>query len=296
VLTDATGDRLLLRSAKTGLAADFALAVTTDADGNAADALGLSRLVVGSTTSQVAADAKATVNGIAVTSATNSFASTVPGVTFNALKLTTAPVELTVTQDNSAATDNINAFVKAYNDINQLLGEATKFDAATKAAGLLQGDTTAITLQNTLRNAIQSVSTASTAFTRLTDLGITQQRGGDLVVDSTKLSAAMGNMSELKKFFQNSGGTTAADGVAVKIKAFTTGLLAVNGFFNTKDSSLKLSLTRNGKDQDRVNEKATKLETSLNARYSALDAKMSSLNALSAYMSQQVTNWNKSTN
>jgi len=43
-----------------------------------------------------------------------------------------------------------------------------------------------------------------------------------------------------------------------------------------------------------VNEKASRVEAQLNAKYSALDAKISSLNALNAYIGQQVTTWNKS--
>ena len=144
VLTDASGDRLLLRSTATGVAGSFTLAVTADADANTADALGLSRLVVGSTTSQAGSDAAATVNGIAVTSATNTFASSVAGVTFTALKVTTAPVEISITKSTTQAQANIDNFVKAYNAINQLLGDATKYDSATKSAGLLQGDSSAL--------------------------------------------------------------------------------------------------------------------------------------------------------
>lgn len=294
VLTDASGDRLLLRSTSTGLNAAFTLAVTSDADGNTADASGLSRMVVGSTTTQAAADAQATVNGIAVTSASNTFASTVSGVTFTALKVTTAPTEITITKDTSAVQSNIDAFVKAYNDINQLIGEATKYDAATKSAGLLQGDSTVITLQNSLRNALQSLTTGSSLYGRLADVGITQQRGGALAVDSTKLSAAMNDhMDELKKLFSTTG-TGAANGVAVQVKALATSLLSTDGFFSTKDYSLKLMIDRNTKEQTRVTEKASRLETSLNARFSALDAKMTRLNALNAYVAQQVTTWNKS--
>jgi flagellar hook-associated protein 2 len=294
VLTDASGDRLLLRSASTGLAAAFTLAVTADADLNTTDALGLSRMVVGSTTTQAGVDAAATVNGIAVTSATNTFASTISGVTFNALKLTIAPVEIAVTKDTSAVSGNIDAFVKAYNDVNGLLNEATKYDSATKTAGLLQGDSTAVTLQNSLHRAIQAVTTGSSKYTRLSDVGISQQVGGDLTVDSTKLTSAMNNMDELKNMFRATG-TGSANGVAVQLKTLTTNLLSVDGFFTSKDSSLKRFLDYNTKDQNTVNAKAARLETSLNARYSALDAQMASLTALNAYVAQQVTTWNKST-
>jgi flagellar hook-associated protein 2 len=294
ILTDASGERLLLRSKSTGVSGGFSASVT-DNDGNNADAAGLSRLVVGSTITQAPLDAAATVNGIPVTSSTNTFSTTVSGVTFTALQVTTAPVEISVSKDTSTIKENIDEFVAAYNAINGVLNEATKYDPGSKQGGLLQGDSTTLALQNSLRNAIQSITKASSVYTRLADVGITQQRGGDLSVDSTKLSAAMtNNMEELKNMFRSTGGG-AMDGVAVKIKAFATELLSSTGFFQTKDESFKLALTRNSKDQAKVLERAAAVEASLNRKYSALDAKVSNLNALNAYVTQQVTTWNKNT-
>ena len=247
VLSDASGERLLLRSKSTGEEFGFRLSVMEDGDtdpqsaGNT-DATGLSRLVNGATVTQAAANAKATVNGIAVSSATNTFASTISGVTFKAEQVTTAPIDITVSKDNSAIQSNIDGFVKAYNAINQLLQDATKYDAATKSAGLLQGDSTAVALQNSLRNAIQSVTTGGGAFQRLADIGITQQLGGDLVVESSKLTKALSeNPDDVKNLFRNTGGG-AADGIAVQLKALTTNLLSNDGFFKSKDATLQLSL------------------------------------------------------
>ncbi|HCE92232.1 MAG: flagellar cap protein FliD [Burkholderiales bacterium RIFCSPHIGHO2_12_FULL_65_48] len=300
VLSDASGERLLLRSKSTGEEFGFRLSVMEDGDtdpqsaGNT-DATGLSRLVNGATVTQAAANAKATVNGIAVSSATNTFASTISGVTFKAEQVTTAPIDITVSKDNSAIQSNIDGFVKAYNAINQLLQDATKYDAATKSAGLLQGDSTAVALQNSLRNAIQSVTTGGGAFQRLADIGITQQLGGDLAVDSSKLTKALSeNPDDVKNLFRNTGGG-AADGIAVQLKALTTNLLSNDGFFKSKDATLQLSLKRNSQDQTRVNEKVEAFEKRITQRYNALDTQLSSLNGLNAYISQQVTAWNKST-
>ena len=294
ILNDASGERLLLRGKNTGLDAGFRLSVTDD-DGVNDDAAGLSRLVAGSSFTQEAANAQATVNGIAVSSSTNTFANTVSGVTFNALAETTAPVEIAVAKDSSAVRKNIEDFVTAYNAINDLINEATSYDAANKTGGLLQGDSTAITLQSSLRKALQSVSSASGQYQQLSDIGISQQRGGSLTIDSTKLSAALENPDEVKKLFSNTE-TGAAQGIAVTIKALTTNLLATDGFFKTKDDSLKLNLTRNAKEQERVTEKAANVEAQLNRRYSALDSQLATLNALNAYIGQQVTTWNKTNN
>lgn len=292
ILTSTTGDRLMLRSKATGVSGGFALSVV-DADGNNTDALGLSRFVSGSTTTAAAADATATVNGIAVSSSTNTFANTVSGVTFTALQTTATAVDITIAKDTSAVQKNISDFVAAYNAINGILNEATKYDAATKSAGLLQGDSTAITLQSSLHNVIQAVTTGSSVFQRLADIGITQQRGGDLTIDSAKLATSLSNSTEVKNLFASTGGGS-ANGIAVQLYAVTKNMLASDGFFQTKDGSLKRALTQNAKDQTRVNDHAAKVEASLNARYSALDAKVASLNALNAYVGQQVTTWNKS--
>ena len=234
------------------------------------------------------------MNGIAVTSATNTFASTVSGVTFKAEQITTGPIEISVAKDEAAIRANIDGFVKAYNAINEILQDATKYDAKTKSAGLLQGDSTAVALQNSLRNAIQAVTSGGGAFSRLADVGITQQLGGNLAVDSAKLTKALTeNPDDVKGLFRNTGGGS-ADGIAVQLKALTTNLLSSDGFFKSKDDTLQLSLKRNSQDQNRVNDKVDAFEKRITQRYNALDKQMASLNGLNAYIAQQVTAWNKS--
>lgn len=294
VLSDASGERLLLSGKNTGLAAGFKLSVTSDADGDPADALGLSRLVNGSTTNQAATNAAATINGIGVSSATNVFANSVAGVTFTAVKETTTPVTLTIAKDTSAVKKNIEDFVKAYNEINGVLNEATKYDQATKTGGLLQGDSTTLALQSALRAAVQSMSTGSSMYGRLSDIGVSALRGGNLEVDSTKLGKALGNMDELKALFSTTTPGN-AEGIAVRLKGLTKTLLASDGYFKTKDDTLKRSLDNNAKDQVRVNEKASRVEAALNRRYSALDVQLTSLNSLNTYLTQQITQWNRST-
>jgi flagellar hook-associated protein 2 len=299
VMTDASGERLLLRSSATGAAAGFKMTVTADtSDGNTTDNLGLSRLVYeatpGSTMTQLGTDATAKLNGLNVSSASNTFSNVVSGVTLTAKAVMTSAADITVAPNQTAMSDAINAFVKAYNDINQTLQDQTKYDASTQTAGLLQGDSTTVGLQRALQGILQSGSSGS-VYARLADIGVTQQLGGNLAVDSAKLSTALNNGTEVKKLFLTNNSNDLTNGIGLKLKKFTTGLLAVDGFFSTKDASLKRALDANAKDQKSVNDKATRVEASLNRRYSALDAQMATLNGLSSYVSQQVTLWNKST-
>ncbi len=293
VLNDASGERLLLRSNSTGVAAGFELSIVSDADGDPADAAGLSRLVNGSSI-QYAEDARMLINTIPVTSSTNKFENVVSGVTLTAKAVSADPSEVTVTKDQSVLTQAIDNFVAAYNAVNQAINEQTKYDPSSKEAGLLQGDATAIGLQNALRGILQS-ATSGSAYQRLADVGITQQLGGDLAVDSAKLDAAINNGDELKNLLRIDNGNALTNGVASKFSAFAQGLLATDGLFSSKDASLKRSLELNADDQERLNEKVARVEAALNRRYSALDVQLSSLNALNAYVTQQVTLWNQST-
>ena len=85
----------------------------------------------------------------------------------------------------------------------------------------------------------------------------------------------------------------ARDQMAEKIKAATSSLLDSKGFFASKDTQLKEALKRNTQEINRINDRASSAEALLTARYVALDTQMSKLNALNAYVAQQVTTWNK---
>lgn len=293
VINDASGDRLLLRSKNSGSSNGFQLTVT-DADTTDTDNAGLSRLVFGSSNTQLGVNAAATVNGIAVTSTSNTFATTVPGVTFTALQVTTTPAVLTISQDAEAIRKHISDFVSAYNAVNSALVEATKYDQATKTAGILQGDPTAVGLQYALRGILQSAVTGG-SFAKLADIGITQQLGGDLALDAAKLSTAMQSPLDVKNLFRASTGTASTDGLAVKLKAFTDGLMAASGMFATKTAALKRETAQNDLAQEKVNARAATVEAQLTKRYTALDAQMAQLTSLNAYVTQQVTTWNKNT-
>lgn len=298
VLNNGSGEQLLLRSKTTGESAGFQLAVT-DADSALGDSLGLSRLLTNGSSfgniTQYAGNAKVMVNGsIEVTSTTNTFQDIVSGVSISLLDSAVVGdvSEISIKPDDAPIRSAVDGFVGAYNALNSLLAEATKYDAATKQGGLLQGDSFAIGIQNAMRGILQS-STSGSTFSRLADIGISQELGGNLSVDSSKFNAGLAKRDALKDLFRIDNTGTTTDGVAVKFKAFADGLLtAGTGLFKTKEDSLKRALEQNAKDTERLNAKISRIEAQLNRRYSALDAQVAGLTALNNYVSQQVTTWN----
>ena len=293
VVTDVDGkERLMLRSKETGTDKAF----TVD--------LSSAPTVLGQNTTQNAQNAKVELNGLVVESSSNTFANTIPGMSFTVSEVTSTAATLNVKPDTEAMKKNIQEFVDAYNELNDLLTKSTKSvrtadgkvdqSAQSSGVGTLQGDSTTVSLQNSLRMLTQGISGSKGSLTRLSDIGIQMQEGGKLSLDASKLDKALTNVDDLKGLFANKADSQGqGGGIAVNFKNFTDQLLAFDGTLNTKSDSLDSKLKSNIAEQDKVNKRADALEKRLYAQYSALDTKMASLNALNAYVSQMVTTWNK---
>ncbi|WP_291520106.1 MULTISPECIES: flagellar filament capping protein FliD [Comamonadaceae] len=293
VVRDASGERLLMRATDTGISKSFTVAVSGGSPG--LERLAFGPLVTGGMTqTQAPQDAEATINNVAITSPSNRLTDTVPGLTLTLTQVTTEPVEIAVAADQEAMKKNVQSFVDAYNALNDLLTVATKYNPTTKTAGSLQGDSTAVGLQNAMRGMMRSV-TASSPFSRLIDVGIEAQKDGKLEIKADKLSSALGNVDGLRALFSTSSTDPTAQGFGLKIKAFADGMVAASGSLSTRTDSLQNAIRRNTKEQERVIERAARSETRYLAQYNAMDAAVGRLNGLSSFVNQQVTLWNKST-
>lgn len=298
ILRDDSGERLLLRSKETGESNGFRVQVADD-DGDGNDAQGLSRLAYdpgtasgGTTLGQAALDAQATVNGLAITSASNRLTDTLPGITLQLSQVTTAPVEVAVSTDEAAIKKNVQAFVDAYNSLNNLLNTTTKYDAASKTAGSLQGDSTAVGLQNALRGMMRSI-TDSSPYSRLSDIGIEIKDAGKLEINSTKFDKAMSeNPAGVRALFTANSENATTRGFGLKVKAFADGMSMTGGTLETRTETLQAAITRNGKEQDKVNDRALRAQARYLAQYNAMDAAVGKLSSLNAFVTQQITLWN----
>ena len=289
IMTDASGSRLLIRSKDSGAANAFRTS------GVASLAFDPSAGVTTMVQSQTAADAQATVNGLAVTSSSNTLSNIVDGLTLNLANVTTDPVTVNVVTDTDALKKTISDFAAAYTAVVKLIGTDTKYDAATKTGGILQGDSAAVGIQRQLRTLAGSLSAASSTFGHLSDIGLELQADGSMTVNDTKLGSALGNLAELKKMFANSNpADPTQDGFAKRFRVATDLMLGVDGAVTTRTDGLNQQLQRNEKDQDTWNVRLDQIEQRLRAQYTALDATMAQLSTQSAYLTQQIAQFNAS--
>lgn len=182
--------RLVLNSSKTG--ENSSLKITSSGEDAAITSL-LSYNPAGVqnfTEVTTAQNASLTVNGISIASASNTVTGAIQGVSLNLSKV--GSTSISVSANTSAVQTSITSFVKAYNDLNTTIKNLTAYDATTKKAGLLLGDSTTQSVQDQIRRTLSTaVNGLSGGVTSLTQIGITFQKDGSLAIDSGKLTTAL---------------------------------------------------------------------------------------------------------
>jgi flagellar hook-associated protein 2 len=199
--------RLVLASNATGTSKSMKISVAGDATLQgvlAYDPEGTQNL----TQSTAAQNAALTVNGIAVSSASNTVTGAIQGVTLNLAKAGTTT--LSVARDTAAAQSAATAFVTAYNGVNNTLASLSAYNATTKKGAVLQGDSTVRALQSQIRSALGSTLTGSGgSLTVLSQIGIALQKDGTMALDTTKLATATAsNFNDIAGLFAAVGKPT----------------------------------------------------------------------------------------
>jgi len=206
----ATPYRLVLTSTQTG--ANSGMNITVAGDATLQGLLGYDvTLAANQKLTQTVApqDAAFKVNGVSVTSASNSVTTAISGVTMNLLK-DASSTTLTVANNTASVQAAAQGFVSAYNSLNSTLKTLTAYDATTQQAGSLQGDYTAQTVQAQLRRTLSSsLMGVNGSLTSLSQIGISFQVDGSMALDSTKLQSAIANnFSDIAALFSTVGKST----------------------------------------------------------------------------------------
>lgn len=151
------------------------------------------------------------VDGVSVSKTSNTVSDVISGVTLSLLKTNAgSPLKVSVAQDTAQITASVNAFVKAYDDLNKTLTDLSAYNAATKQAAVLNGDATVRTLQSQIRATLGSALTGlAGGTTTLSQIGVAFQKDGTLAVDAAKLQNAIdGNPASIGALFAATGTPT----------------------------------------------------------------------------------------
>jgi len=238
VITDASGSRLSIESNSSGSAANFTV---TSSDSTQ---FGITEAVGGD-------NASLTVNGISISSASNTVTGAVPGLTLNLLSASPGTqVTLSVSPDTSQASSAINQFVSDYNTLLSAVSSQFTYTSGS-GQGALAEDPVVRNLQTSLLQAVDynyTPASGTTTVSNLASLGITVQSDGTLSVNNTQLQNSLqNNFSNVQSFFQGSALNGFANSLDQQLTSFTSpadGAFTVDlQSINTDYSGLETDIT-----------------------------------------------------
>ncbi len=268
-VTDGSGSRLSLIGNGSGAANEIGTGGTSlaDSNGNA----------VTITESQAGNDAQYTVDGIALTSSSNTVSAALSGVTFQLLSKSSSNVTLQVANDTSGVSAALSTFVSSYNTLATALSAQEGKDSSGNAEPLF-GDQTLSLLQSQFSSALTFVTRNSGASSNLAQIGITFGTTGQLSLDTSALTTALtGNYTGVTNFFQNAGD-------------FGQNLTKViNNLGSTGNAALALRTAQNATEEKTLADNKTNLELRVTAYQTQLTTELNTANQILQSIPQQLS-------
>ncbi|WP_136255282.1 flagellar filament capping protein FliD [Onishia niordana] len=272
--------RLVLTSEETGTESQMSV---TFSDTGSDLGVALSAM----TESVTAANAELSVNGIDISSQSNTVEGAVQGVTLSLAETGTAT--LAVERDNGAVESAVKGFVDSYNKLQTKMADLTSFNAETGAAGELLGDSTLRSVESQLRNVLGGDAGDGT-FQMLSDVGISLKVDGSLELDEEALGEAVSNdLSALSAFFT---GADEAGGLAGKVDGVLGRMLEDGGLVANSTQGLEDTIERLGERYTRTEESINDTIARYRTQFAQLDSMIANMNSTSSYLTQQFDNMN----
>lgn len=257
VVTDASGARLAIVSQTPGAAGAITLgANSTGLNFNQANA---------------GANASLTVDGVPISSASNSVSGVIPGVTLNLNSASPGTqVAVSVSANSQDIQSAVSNFVSTYNAIVGQINSEFAYNAAAATAGNLAGDSGLRQIQQQLLGDIATSNSASGSVSSLADLGITMNNDGTLTLDNGKLNDAVTNhYNDVQNFFQSNSTGSFAQRLNGDLQTMT----------DSTQGALYLEINGLRQSQQDVQKQIDDFETNLQAQQQQLLLVYSQLNA-----------------
>ena len=284
--------KLMLSPTDSGVAKSMSISVADSSDSSNTDNTGLSQLAFDSTASNLSqirpgSDAAFTINGMSLTSSSNTLSDVIDGIDVTLLQKTTSAITLTVAEDHSTAENAIEAFISAYNEYVTKHLRLTNYDATSEVAGSLIGDFTARNVFDNLRSQLTSgISSATGTYSALSDIGVEVQVGGTLKLNSTQFQSSMVSDKEsVQSIFVDrvSSGTTLV-GLASSIDTLLDTFISSTGSVTARTDSITAQITDITNDEAEFTKRMESLEARYRSQFNALDSLLAEINNTQDYL------------
>ncbi|MEY9333377.1 flagellar hook-associated protein 2 [Pseudomonas protegens] len=292
IVTDSFGSRLVIGSEKTGAGTDISVSGITgleidgtqpmSSDTNPASAASSGNI------GGLAKDAVFSVDGMQLTSKTNTVTQAISGLKLNLVAPTTTPITVTVATNTEGLKTSIQKFVDAYNAVANGITTLTKPSLDDSGNPTIPAQLTGDSLPRSILAAIRaplSETGAGDKLTVLAQLGITtNQKTGALDFDDKKFTAAMTDKKlggEVQKLFTGDGTNPGLlERMTNAIKPFTQGVGSMTeGILTTRTKTLDITKKKLSDQQDALDRRVATLTAVLTKKYNDMDTLVGKLKA-----------------
>ena len=287
IVTDSFGSRLVLGSTTTGAGSDISVSGISELTIDGSNVVGASGGPAMTATSAgsigaVAIDANFSIDGMALTSKSNTVDKAVSGLTLSLVATGTSTV--TVASNNDGLKASIQKFVDAYNALANGITALTKpsldNNGKPTVSAALTGDALPRSILSSIRGPLAETG-AGDKLTVLAQLGITtDQKTGALNFDSTKFTSAMNDKKlggEVQKMFVGDAGSD--NGLLARMTKAIAPFTDTGGVLDQRTTSLNKTKTKLSNDQDALDRRIETLTSVLTKKYNDMDTLVGKLKA-----------------
>lgn len=235
-----------------------------------------------------AANAEFSIDGLALTSPTNTVKGAIADVNFDLLAATEKPLTLKVGEDNAGVKAGIKKFVDAYNKLINTTNDLTRVtkvgEDGTPLVGGLVGDSTVRNLLGGVRNELVNPA-GGNGVKVLADLGITTQKDGTLKIEDAKLDAALkNNFDAVGSFFLGDGG------LAKRLDGQVSAYSQTGGILSQRMQALESTRSDIKKQTEELTLRVDSMQKRLLAQFNAMDSLVGQLNGTSSQLQNTLSN------
>ncbi|WP_312593748.1 flagellar filament capping protein FliD [Stutzerimonas nitrititolerans] len=284
LLTDpGTGKtRLVMSSSNTGEGKDVSISTSTGLEAFEIDTESDATAEAGGVLER-AQNAKFTIDGLALKSATNKVEGAIPDVTLDLVAADKdKSITVTVAQDQEGVTANIKKFVDAYNNLIKTTNSLTKVtkvgEDGTPLTGGLVGDSSVRSILSGIQNELISAG-GSDGVRLLSDLGITTQKDGTLGIDDKKLKTALeNNFDAVGSFF------TGDTGLMSRLNNRVDGFNQTGGILAQRVSGLETTTADIKAQREKLELRIESMTARLYSQFNAMDTMVAQLSNTSSWL------------
>jgi len=287
IIREANGSRLLLTSTKSGVGNNITVTQSGGDGGLAALAYDPANGVTGLSQLAAAQDAHIKVAGFDRYSSQNTITDALDGVTLD-LKVATpgTTVKLNVTSNSLKVTEQVKKFVDSYNALQKTFAGLRSYNAETKAAGPMLGDSMLRGIENEMRQDLSNPIEGLTGdYTSLANIGVTKQADGTLKLDDAALTKAINaDQKAVANLF------TGEKGMATRLSEHIQTHLDTNSDIDSRSTALQSTLKRLDLDKAAIDARMDRVKKAYTQQFTALDTLIAQMQSTSSYLEQQLAN------